>query len=327
MIIKSADNKDAELNILKNLLTHPQCDALTKKRIEQEVRNIQAGIRGEAEAAYEMKVHYQDRAGWMVIHDLRIEHGDLVAQIDHLMINRFLEIWVCESKHFSEGVAINEHGEFTAFFAGKPYGVPSPLAQNERHILILKRLFDSGAVSLPSRLGFTLKPALKSLVLISKNARIARQKIKIDGLDCIIKTDQLIQTIDKAIDDSNNPLLLAKLVAADTVEALARALVKLHKPIKMDWTAKFGLTNQGLLVKEERAPLQTEKLIEQPEPIVPVSDVANQQEEKLDGAATPLCPKCGSGMVQRTAKKGTTVGQVFWGCSQYPKCRSIMPLA
>lgn len=41
----------------------------------------------------------------------------------------------------------------------------------------------------------------------------------------------------------------------------------------------------------------------------------------------PLCPKCGSSMVKRTAKKGNKVGQQFWGCSQFPSCRSTLPIA
>ena len=82
---------------------------------------------------------------------------------------------MCESKHFSEGVAINKHGEFAACFGSKPYDVPSPIEQNNRHILILKRLFDSRAIKLPTRLGFSIKPDLRSLVLVSKNARVSRQ--------------------------------------------------------------------------------------------------------------------------------------------------------
>lgn len=38
-------------------------------------------------------------------------------------------------------------------------------------------------------------------------------------------------------------------------------------------------------------------------------------------AATPPCPNCGQAMVQRVAKRGENVGQSFWGCPQYPKCR------
>lgn len=40
--------------------------------------------------------------------------------------------------------------------------------------------------------------------------------------------------------------------------------------------------------------------------------------------ASPPCPRCGSAMILRTAKKGSNAGQQFWGCSQYPKCRGVV---
>lgn len=265
MIIKEADSKENDINILQGLLSHPQASAETKKRIEQEIRNIQAGAKGEKEAAYEMQVHYGNSKNWMILHDLRIEHGGLSAQIDHLLINRWLDVWVCESKHFSEGVSINEHGEFVGFFRNKPYGVPSPIEQNHRHILVLKRLFNSGVVSLPTRLGFTLKPSLKSLVLVSKGARISRPKTKIDGLEEVIKNDQLFKTTDKAVDDTGPLVSLAKVVLPDTLENLARTLAGLHQPLTFNWHAKFGLTpltedmtktESGLVDEKKVAPKQ-----------------------------------------------------------------------
>ena len=42
--------------------------------------------------------------------------------------------------------------------------------------------------------------------------------------------------------------------------------------------------------------------------------------------ATPSCPKCGSTMIRRTAKKGSNAGNAFWGCSDYPQCRGIMSI-
>lgn len=40
---------------------------------------------------------------------------------------------------------------------------------------------------------------------------------------------------------------------------------------------------------------------------------------------SPRCPKCGGEMVLRTAKTGTNAGNRFWGCSNYPNCRSMLP--
>jgi hypothetical protein len=243
MIIKNAEDNRCQIEALQTLLSHPGADSSSKKRIEREILNIKAGVRGEEEAAYEIKVHWGESKNWMIIHDLRIEHGGLVAQIDHLLINRFMEMWVCESKHFSEGIAINEHGEFSAFWGSRPYGVPSPIEQNNKHLLILKRFLDSGAIALPTRMGFTLKPTLKSLVLVSKGARISRPKAKIDGLETIIKNDQLFKTIDKAIDDNNNPLNIAKLIGQETLKDLGEKIAQRHKPTQFDWAAKFGLSS------------------------------------------------------------------------------------
>jgi ribosomal protein L37AE/L43A len=38
-------------------------------------------------------------------------------------------------------------------------------------------------------------------------------------------------------------------------------------------------------------------------------------------SSTTVCPKCGSKLVERTAKKGTKVGSKFLGCENYPRCR------
>ncbi len=256
MIIKQPDDRNGDLRILQSLLDHPKADEATRKRITQEIRNIKAGLRGEEEAAYEMQVQYGQSKNWMVIHDLRIEHEGVVAQIDHLLINRVLEFWVCESKHFAEGVSVNEHGEFSAFYGSRPYGVPSPIAQNLRHILILKRLVGSGVVKLPTRLGVTMKPDYQSLVLVSKRARISRPATPVDGLDCVIKNDQLIQTIEKRMDESNPLTFLSRVLASDTIEVLAREVAALHKPLSIDWHAKFGLPVLNALPSSEPAPAQ-----------------------------------------------------------------------
>lgn len=41
---------------------------------------------------------------------------------------------------------------------------------------------------------------------------------------------------------------------------------------------------------------------------------------------TPTCPQCGTVMVRRVAKKSPRKGTAFWGCSNYPNCKGIVPL-
>lgn len=40
----------------------------------------------------------------------------------------------------------------------------------------------------------------------------------------------------------------------------------------------------------------------------------------------PACPRCGRPMTRRIARHGQNSGQPFWGCSDYPRCRGILPV-
>ena len=158
MQIKSADDKQPQIEALETLLLRPDVDGTTRRRIEQEIRMIRAGVTGERDAAYEIEFHLGSHKNQMTIHDLRIECDGRVAQIDHLIINRLLDIWVCESKHFAEGVAINEHGEWVAFYGHRPQGIPSPVEQNRRQIEVLHDVFSKGLGPLLAALGRHVGP-------------------------------------------------------------------------------------------------------------------------------------------------------------------------
>ncbi len=49
-----------------------------------------------------------------------------------------------------------------------------------------------------------------------------------------------------------------------------------------------------------------------------------QPKISVQPSTKPLCPKCGSKMVKRVAKKGARAGQQFWGCSKFPSCRGTI---
>ena len=240
MLIKKSDDKTKDIETLRSLLDHPAASAETKKRIETEIRNIASGIKGEQDAAYEIDFHYGQSKNWAIIHDLRLEHKGRVAQIDHLLINRFLDFWVCESKRFSEGIAINDQGECAMFWNGKPQGIGSPHEQNAKHIAVIKAACDDGTIELPKRLGFSIKPSFTGLVVVSKNARITRPKAKGWWDDGIVKADQVKAKIEKSFDNDNNPLVMAKLISSETLQDFARSL-----PAYTNGHRSTGMANLG----------------------------------------------------------------------------------
>ena len=66
------------------------------------------------------------------------------------------------------------------------------------------------------------------------------------------------------------------------------------------------------------------KLIRDTNPIAPAVANFTAFPEHDNRPAVPLCPACAIAMVKRTAKKGAKVGQQFWGCQNYPRCRAIV---
>lgn len=276
MIIKHSQGRSEDLAELNDLLNLPHLNAQTKKQIDQQIRQIRSGLKGEAEAAYQINFDYTDTPNWAVIHDLRLEHNGHAAQIDHLLINRLMEIYVCESKHFGEGVSVNEHGEFSAFYQGRAYGIPSPLEQNNRHIRFLEKFFDSDDIKLPMRLGLKIKPRMYSLILIANSARISRPKNtqKPAGLDRIIKNEQLRKRINQDADEINLGAIagIAKMISAQTLQTFAETLAQRHRPLKTDWKARFGITDPVRPAAQQAAPDPDPAAATETEPAPPAAD-------------------------------------------------------
>ena len=230
MLIKEAEDPAPRIAELEARAARPGAD---RQGVAANLARRKAGFKGEAESSYLINFDFADSPNWAVLHDLRLEHGNRTAQIDHLLINRWMEFFVLETKHFNAGIRINEDGEFLYWNkrANRYEGMPSPLQQNERHITVLSDVV--AGISLPSRLGMRITPTFHSLVLVASAARIIRP----ERLDTsrVIKADQLKPRIWREIEDPNPLTFLlksaARLVSAEAVEFVGRQLAAMHRPI------------------------------------------------------------------------------------------------
>jgi len=259
MLIKSADSKDSQTAILKSLLSHERVPSEKKQLIERELRNLSIGIATEKQAAFEIDFYAAPSKNLFVIHDLRLEIGGRVAQIDHLLMNRAFEVFVLETKTFSTGLSINDRGEFSTIYDGREVGIPSPVEQNARHISVLKDAFKE--IGLPKRLGITLQPSFNSVVLVSPKAIINRPKSA--DLDAsIIKLDQFFSWYHKKMDTLTlkDTVGILKVCSSDTVKNVGEKLLSLHKPSRVDYIKKFEL-GPALLSKEPVEPVCAEHKI------------------------------------------------------------------
>lgn len=272
VLIKTIDDRAEELAQLEEAVrTLRGADG---KLAADELRRRKAGLKGEADAAYLIDFHFAPSKNRMVIHDLRLEHEGRVAQIDHLIISRFMDCYVLESKHFHAGIKITEQGEFLRWndFKKTYEGMESPIEQNDRHITVLKDVMRT--LDLPVRLGVRMMPKFRSLVLVSAKSRIDRPK----GFDTsrVIKADQIKKSI---LDDVDNEgaisALMAKLVSPETAGRIARQLAALHRPVK--WTMPERSTPTIVPSKEAER----------------VRVIKSSQAVPLTGSP-PSCKKCSS---------------------------------
>ena len=254
MLIKEADSKQEPLDILQGLLERPDLNTKQKKTITQELNIMRAGIKGERDAAYEIDFHFKSSKNYIVLHDLRLEVNGRIAQIDHLVIDRTLEVYIFETKHFSSGIKIAENGEFLRWnnYNRSFEGMASPLAQNDRHMSVLKDFFANS--EMPTRFGMKLIPKIIPLVLISNNARIDRPKSF--DTSSVLKCEALLQSLNT----SHNPLdikstfsAVGRIVSRETLQKIGRLLRHSHKPILVNYAGKFGIPKEAPITNIEKS--------------------------------------------------------------------------
>src|SRR4051812_4385016 len=95
VIFKEKDSISKHLQDLEMDLHRAQTEK-SRARLQGELAKRRAGDHGEREAAYYIDFHLKAARNWAVIHDFRIQCKGRVAQIDHLIISRVLEIYVVE---------------------------------------------------------------------------------------------------------------------------------------------------------------------------------------------------------------------------------------
>ena len=290
MLIKKIDDHTEEL---------AQLERLAKSGVGQDSKYAgkdlsirKAGMKGEAESAYLIDFHFAASANWAVIHDLRLEHNGRTAQIDHLLINRWMECYVLESKHFNSGIKITEDGEFMRWNDYKHTfeGMSSPLLQNERHITVLRDVMNT--LALPTRLGLRITFEFQSFVLVSSTARIDRPK-KFDT-HRVIKGDQIKERISRDVDKIGILKFAAKIVSGDTVDDVAQQLAKLHRPVR--WTMPAPSEAAYDAATKKAAPVRASRIAE-PSASTPAGSAeapAPPAAKSPPSLAGPQCKECQS---------------------------------
>jgi hypothetical protein len=262
MIIKKMDSKEREIEQLETLL-RSGLGEYQRFQIERELKAMRSGIQGEEDSAYYIDFYFGNSKNWAVLHDLRLEYKGQVAQIDHLLVNRFFDIYVLETKNYSYKLRINPDGEFEVYHGKQYIGIPSPIEQNKRHQHLLERFLEFYDI-LPKRIGIPIRPRFRNFIMISPKCTIVRPPEKRFDTSFVIKADTLRTRIDLLFEKSN-PLsdfaTISKVCSSSTLRKTASRIASFHRPLKIDFGSKFALSAQGLSKVEKERTAKTNEPI------------------------------------------------------------------
>ena len=327
IILKETSDADIYLKKLEELL--PRAQKGIKEKIQKEIAITKAGIIGEENILFELKNSNMDM---VVLRDIYIETKDgLGAQIDFVVVTSKLN-FIIECKNLFGDIDVDSKGNFvrTMEYGGRKYkeGIYSPITQNERHMTVLKECnAEDMNILMAAMIRKTFDLFYKSLVVLANpktvvNDKYAKKEIK----QQVLRADQLIKVIRKMVSDSKEVSSSKK-----DMMLIAERLLKRNKDERKDYFTKYeSLVKEIKIVpeSEEQTVFKTETIPKCEEQKTIKTEPTPEREEQTvtDIKDNLLCPKCGASLVLRTAKKGNNVGEQFYGCIGFPKCRFILKI-
>ena len=207
-------------------------------------------------------------------------------------------IFVFESKNYSGWIFGDEKSKnWTAMLPNKQKNqFYNPVLQNKTHLKWMRR-FVGEDIPLFSIIVFSERCELKKVTLESDDIRV-------------IKRDLTYATV-RDIWDKNPDS-----VSDSKIEEL---YVKLKEFTNVDKATKAAhIDNIEKKYKNPAEPLGEQETAS----ILPDSIMKDDAPEDKE----LICPKCGSKLILRTAKKGENAGNQFYGCSAFPRCRYIQSI-
>ena len=239
---------------------------------------------------------------YAMVHNVTLPTENGTTQIDHVIVSRF-GIFVVETKNM-KGMIIGRENEpkWTQKLGRNSYSFQNPLRQNYKHTETL-----ADCLGLP-------RSIIHSVVVFVGNSKFGKDMPE-NVTYCTGYVRYMLKFTEEVLTAEDMQSVL-ELIRENRLQPGLRTHINHVRHVK---EIKAG---------KEKATLRSEK-----KATVPATAEAPDEPESTGRAATsmaataaaPTCPQCGSVMVLRTARKGANAGQQFWGCSQYPKCRKMMP--
>ncbi|MBU3105488.1 HRDC domain-containing protein [Clostridium gasigenes] len=214
-----------------------------KKNIDRDIAFLKAGISGEKNVYYELKNSF---IPMICLHDIRIEDGDYAAQLDFVVITHKY-IMILETKKLNGDILINECGDFIRSIKNnyskgiKKEGIYSPIAQNDRHVRILKEiLIKNGKIK--------NMPVISGVVIANPKSIVNKTKASKKIKDEIFRYDQLTEILNEKLKSYKDGEMFEH-----RMKEVADFLIINNKNIHIDYNKKYSLTEEDFIGNNEAA--------------------------------------------------------------------------
>ena len=289
IILKESSDAKQYLEKLQSIRMTVMDNSRVADKIDKEIAIAEAGIYGEESILFELK---NSGMNLVVIHDSYIETEDgRSAQIDYFVITPYMNV-IIECKNLFGNLEINNMGEFirTIEYKGRKYkeGIYSPITQNERHKEVYKDCRKKDK-NFASKLLFekNFDRYNKFIVVLANPKTVVNDRFaKKEVKEQVIRCDQLVAYLKNLKSDVKSSKM-------EMLE-LGEKILAMNIETRKDYLKKY------------------EDLVSE----IKLNKTINESDNLV-------CPKCGSKLVLRTARKGANSGNQFYGCSAFPNCRFI----
>ena len=236
---------------------------------------------------------FLDKREYRLLKDVTLPTPQGSTQIDHVIVSRF-GLFVIETKNMKGWIFGNPtQKSWTQQIYRRKHSFQNPLHQNHLHMMTLKSLLGLSDNQLHSVIFFI-------------------------G-DCTFKTPMPDNVMNRGliryVKGITTPVLAESEVAhvVDTIQQGRLA-------------ANWQTHRQHVTQLKTRHADPSANHVSTREPVR--QSVANPPSQSVSPPDNPppICPRCGSTMVLRTAGRGDNKGKPFWGCHEFPTCRGTRAL-
>lgn len=230
IFIKDLSKENKNLKKLESIYQNI-FDLSKKRQVEREMSLIKWGLEGENNVYFELK---NSLLPMLCMHDIRIEIGDLSAQIDFLILtNKFF--CIVETKHLVGDIRINADGDFIRIMKDengniKEEGMYNPITQGNRHARILRKFLEHhGFLNIPDF-------PIKSIAVLANpktiiNKEFAPEKTK----ENIYRYDHLVRFLQKEFLNLNHSIMISD----NKIDFIGQQILNSHTPIDYNYESKY----------------------------------------------------------------------------------------